>query len=94
MSLVSLDKWLGRRGPPIDPDAVQFKVAQAPVYADCQGCMFLGQSSAVCRRASAIAVAAGGIDCDDPLPNGHSLVYVAAKADPRQLDLIKNITEK
>lgn len=83
--------WRGLRAPAIDPAAIKFAVAEAPVFADCEGCLFIDQSEAVCRRACEIAVAAGGIDCDDPLPNGRSLVYVAAKVDPRQLDLIDGL---
>lgn len=91
MKTVSLDKWLGRRGPAIDPDQVRFVVAEAPVFADCKGCMFIGQPSAICRRACEIAVASGAPDCDDALPNGKSLIYVADERDPRQMDLIENI---
>lgn len=86
--------WRGERAAPIDPDAVKFDVAEAKVFADCEGCMFIGQSTAVCRRACDIAVAAGGIDCDYPLPNGRSLVYVLRRVNPRQLELNVNTTEE
>lgn len=86
--------WRGLRAPRIDPDAVKFKVVEAPVFADCEGCMFIDQETDVCQRACDIAVAAGGIDCDDPLPNGRSLIYVEIKPNPRQLDLIENLTKE
>lgn len=81
--------WRGLRAAPIDLDTVLFGAAEAPVFSDCEGCMFIHQSAAVCIRACEIAVAAGGIQCESPLPNGRSLVYVPAKVDPRQMDLIK-----
>lgn len=80
--------WRGNHADPIDPDAIRFGVAPAPVFADCTGCVFMGQRTSVCERASEIARAAGGIDCDDPMPNGRSVIYVLTEADPRQLDLL------
>lgn len=84
-------KWEGDIAEPIDPAAVRFKPAPGAVYADCQGCMFIGQSSAVCRRASELSVQNGGVDCDDPWPGpeGGSIVYVLDKSDPRQLPLLQ-----
>ena len=73
---------------PIDPDAVKFGIEQAPVLGECDGCMFNGQLSPVCRRASAIATAAGGFDCDQQLPNGLGVIYVPIVADQRQQDLV------
>lgn len=82
------DKWEGDTAEPIDPAAIRFKAAPAPVYADCHGCIFIGQRTAVCRQASAIAVAAGQIDCDEPWPMGGSAIYVKDGSDPRQMDLL------
>lgn len=94
MNLVSLHKWLGRHGPPIDPDAARFKEAEVVTKRKCSRCMFRGQPSAVCRRANELAIAAGFSDCDTVLPDGKQVVYVAIKVDPRQLQLIENITEE
>lgn len=82
-------KWEGDTATPIDPATLRFKPAKAPVYADCEGCMFVGQTSAVCRRASELSVEAGGADCDDPHPQWGSIIYVVDKSDPRQLPLIE-----
>jgi hypothetical protein len=81
--------WEGDTAEPIDPTTIRFKAVKAPVYADCQGCMFVGQRTAVCRQASALAVEAGGVDCDDPWPAGGSVIYIIDKSDPRQMDLLK-----
>ncbi len=50
--------------------------------------MFQGQRSEVCREASHIAKEAGLEDCDVPLPNGESAIYVLDKSDPRQIPII------
>ena len=71
----------------VDPDAVRFTVAEAEVFADCQGCIFQGQPSEVCRRAVEIAKDGNLIDCDDPLPNGRSGIYVIDRSDPRQIQM-------
>lgn len=84
------DKWEGDHAEPIDPQTVRFMAARAPVFADCQGCLFMGQRSAVCRQASALAVENGQIDCDDPWSDGGSVIYVLDKSDPRQMDLLKD----
>jgi hypothetical protein len=81
-------KWEGDTAAPIDPTAIGFKAAPAPVIDDCTGCIFLGQRNAVCRQACAIAVENGQIDCDEPWPEGGSVIYVIA--DKRQLDLLKD----
>jgi hypothetical protein len=81
--------WEGDTAEPIDPTTIRFKAVRAPVYADCQGCLFIGQRSAVCRQASALAVEAGQVDCDDAAPEGWSVIYVIDKSDPRQMDLLK-----
>lgn len=79
--------WAGFTAAPIEPETLRFKPAPAPVYADCEGCVFVGQPSTVCRRASAISVDAGGADCDDPHPTWSSIIYVLDKTDPRQTQL-------
>jgi hypothetical protein len=77
-------KWEGFTAVAIDPATIRFKANKAPVYADCEGCLFLGQRSAVCRRACEIA----GVDCDDPWPAGGSMIFVLDKSDPRQMNLL------
>jgi hypothetical protein len=79
--------WRGNHAAAINPDAIRFGAAPAPVFADCEGCLFLGQRSSVCERASEIAREAGGIDCDDCMPNGRGVIYVACEVDPRQLEI-------
>lgn len=83
--------WRGLRANPIDPETMPFKVAEAPVFDSCDGCLFVGQRTKVCNQAGAIALAAGGFDCESLLPNGCSLIYVADVHDPRQIDLLKEI---
>jgi hypothetical protein len=75
--------WTGDTAEPIDPTTIRFKAVRAPVYADCQGCLFIGQRSTVCRQAS------GQVDCDEAAPEGWSVIYVTDKSDPRQMDLLK-----
>lgn len=77
----------GDRAEPIDPATIRFKVAPGGDE-ECVGCMFINQLSPVCRRAAAIAKAAGGFDCDEPLPNGRSVIYQIHKVDPRQTDFV------
>lgn len=84
---VTSPNWQGQYAAPIDPGAVRFTIAQARVYADCEGCMFIGQRGAVCSRAAEIARANGITDCESPLPNGASGVYVLDKTDPRQIQM-------
>jgi hypothetical protein len=88
MTTNTLDpKWRGRLAEPIDPSTTRFKAAPAPVNGDCIGCIFMGQRTTVCFAASEIAVAAGQVDCDDPWPEGGSVIYVKDDTDPRQLAL-------
>lgn len=76
--------WTGSdRAEPIDPAMIRFKVAEAPIFADCEGCLFINQFSPVCRRAAELS----GHDCDDPLPNGRSAIFVLDKSDPRQVQM-------
>lgn len=77
------DNWRGHTAMPIDLDAIRFKVAPAPVFADCEGCIFARQRSAVCRRASEIS----GFDCEDALPDGRSGIFVIDRTDPRQIQM-------
>lgn len=89
MKHITLDRWLGRFGPALDAEACRFKAVQVSASKDCKGCMFLGQDAATCKRASALAVAAGFPDCDDLAAPGKQFVYVAVKVDPRQISLIE-----
>lgn len=82
------DKWRGQVAAPIDPKTVRFTLAQASQHLECHGCIFKGQHSSICREASAIAKADGLEDCDIPLPNGESAIYVLDKSDPRQIPII------
>ncbi|MDN4061164.1 hypothetical protein QPK31_23370 [Massilia sp. YIM B02769] len=81
--------WEGDTASPIDPDTIRIKAVQAPVFGECDGCLFIGQRSAVCNRANAIAMAAGDPDCDQVLPDRRSVIYVLDKSDPRQMPLIE-----
>jgi hypothetical protein len=83
------DKWEGDLAAPLDPRNMRFKPAKAPVYADCEGCLFIGQATPVCRLASELSVQRGGADCDDPHPTWGSIIYIKDKTDPRQLPLLK-----
>ena len=76
--------WTGETAAPMDPATIRFKATQAPVYADCHGCLFAGQRSVVCRRACEVAK----VDCDGPWPAGGSMIFVLDKSDPRQMDLL------
>lgn len=81
--------WEGDTASPIDPDTLRIKAVQAPVFGECDGCLFQGQRSSVCFRAADIAVAAGDPDCDQVLPGRRSVIYVLDKSDPRQMPLIE-----
>lgn len=82
--------WAGQTGAPIDPDTIRFKAVQAPKRGACDGCLFADQASKVCIRASAIAVAAGFPDCDDPsVGQAGTVIYVLDDSDPRQLPLLE-----
>ena len=75
--------WRGQRATPIDPATIRFTAAPGPVYADCCGCIFIDQSGKVCRAAQALS----GMDCDAPMHDGHSLIFVLDKTDVRQMIL-------
>lgn len=82
--------WEGDTAAPIDPDSIRIKAVQAPVFGECDGCLFIGQRSSVCNRANAIAVAAGDPDCDQALTAPkRTVIYVIDKSDPRQLPLLE-----
>lgn len=81
--------WEGDTASPINPDTLRIKAVQAPVFGECDGCLFQGQRSSVCFSAADIAVAAGDPDCDQVLPGRRSVIYVLDKSDPRQMPLIK-----
>ena len=81
--------WEGDTASPINPDTLRVKAVQAPVFGECDGCLFRGQRSSVCFRAADIAVAAGDPDCDQVLPGRRSVIYVLHNSDPRQMPLIE-----
>ncbi len=64
---------------PIEPASMQYEARAAK---SCDGCAFQGQKTAVCRRATELALRAGMADCD------HGFIYVERKIDPRQIDLV------
>lgn len=83
-------KWEGDTASPIDPSTLRIKAVQAPVFGECDGCLFQGQRSSVCFRAAAIAVAAGDPDCDKVLTAPkRTVIYILDKSDPRQLPLLE-----
>jgi hypothetical protein len=78
--LVSIHKWLGRRGEPLDPESIQFTTRPAK---SCRGCLFDGQHTSVCDRACAIAQRIELEHCE------RGFIYVAKPVDLRQIDLLK-----
>lgn len=89
--MVSVAKWLGRTGEPLEPESMQYRAkVAAEGSAWCSGCVFKGQASKVCIRACAAAVRAGLPDCEDKDPaTGRTHIYLAVETDPRQIDLTK-----
>lgn len=82
--------WAGFTAAPIEPEAPYIKAVQAPVFGECDGCLFIDQRSSVCTRANAIAIAAGQPDCDQVLTAPkRTVIYVLDKTDPRQLPLLE-----
>lgn len=77
--LVSVYEWLGRRGEPVNPEAIQFTTKPAM---SCRGCLFEHQSYKVCDIACQAAERAGMDDCE------HGFIYVAKPVDPRQVTLL------
>lgn len=82
--------WEGDTAEPIDLVTLRIKAVQAPVFGECDGCLFAGQRSSVCYAAAGIAMLAGDPDCDQVLTNPRrTVIYVIDKSDPRQLPLIE-----
>lgn len=81
---VNLENWRGRRDAvALVPESMFYRDQAAPTRGNkCNGCLFNGQWSEVCKRASAAAVRAGFSDCD------RGVIYVAVERDPRQLDIV------
>jgi hypothetical protein len=83
MRNVNLEKWRGKRDPvALNPESMAYRDQPAPARR-CTGCIFDGQWSEVCKRASAAAVRAGMQDCDQ------GVIYVLVEKDPRQIDLVE-----
>ena len=78
--LISIHKWLGRRGDPMTVDTIQFTARTGKT---CAGCLFDGQPLSVCNRAVEIAQRADMGHCEDD-----GVVYVAKPVDARQLNLL------
>lgn len=75
---VYLDEWLGRRGDPLEPEAMRYVTAPAK---SCRGCLFSGGPAAICDRAIAAAVRVELESCEK------GFIYVR-NTDPRQVDLV------
>lgn len=91
--LVDVTQWLGQGAAPLDPASMQYRAKPAAEGAgDCAGCCFRGQTSKVCKAASAAAVRANMPDCDDrDSETGRSFVYVLVQIDPRQANITDRI---
>jgi hypothetical protein len=77
--MIAVSDWLGRRGEPIEPEALQFVTRQAQ---SCRNCLFDGQTYAVCARAGKAALRASLEDCGEA-----HVIYVAKEIDPRQITI-------
>jgi len=77
--LVSVKEWLGHRGAPLIPESMQFTTRPAT---SCRGCLFDGQTSAICTRACIAAARAELEHCEK------GFIYVAKDLDPRQANLL------
>jgi len=77
--LISVQKWLGRRGDPITPESLQFTTRPAK---GCRGCLFDGQLASICDRACTVAQRAELEHCE------RGFIYVAKSVDPRQVNLL------
>jgi hypothetical protein len=64
----------------MEPSALRFTTQPAK---SCKSCLFDGERSPVCHKATAVAIRAGLADFDA------GFVYIAVEADPRQLELLK-----
>ena len=76
--LVAVSDWLGHHGEPLHPESMQYATREAT---SCRGCLFDGQRSSVCARASLAAVRAGMADCES------GFIYVMREIDPRQIPI-------
>lgn len=75
-NMIAVDKWLGLRGEPMNPEELQFIAQEGKT---CRQCVFDGQRHSVCVRAGKAALRAGIADCGE-----ESVVYVLRDIDPRQ----------
>lgn len=80
MNLIALSDFVGS-DEPLDPASMRFTSRPTSVNS-CQGCVFRGQRSKVCKEATRLALRAGMPDCDD------GYVYVPIVVDPRQLVIV------
>ena len=71
----------------IDPAAIRFTIAQAPVYGSCSGCLFANEPVHVCRKVEMMARDGGIADCEASLPNGSSGIYILDTSDLRQMPI-------
>jgi hypothetical protein len=79
MRTIEIASWLGRRDDEeLEPTAMRYSASPCN---SCHGCLFDGQASKVCRKASHAAIRAVLPDCDD------GFIYVAVPVDARQLSL-------
>lgn len=78
-SMIAVDKWLGLRGEPMNPEAMQFTTQEGK---SCRLCIFDGQRHSVCVRAGKAALRASLPDCGES-----SVVYVLRSIDPRQTQI-------
>lgn len=79
MDLISIQKWLGRKGEPLAPEHIQFTTRPAT---SCRNCLFDGQHPSVCDRACKAAQRAELEHCEQ------GFIYVARPVDPRQVTLL------
>jgi len=78
--LVSVQKWLGYKGAPLVPEAMQFTTRPGK---SCRGCRFNGQHPSICDRACRVAQRAELEHCE------RGFIYVEKPVDPRQVSLIE-----
>lgn len=77
--LTVISDWLGHHGEPLEPEELQFTTKPAK---SCRGCLFDGQRSAVCNRATEAAGRAELANCETD-----GVIYVAQEVDARQMEL-------
>jgi hypothetical protein len=78
-NMIAVDKWLGLRGEPMNPEQLQFTTQEGK---SCRLCAFDGQRHSVCVRAGKAALRAGLQDCGDA-----AVIYVLREVDIRQLTI-------